>query len=68
VNGTERALQQITWEPVSGVVETGDDGLPYVTHSGILRIGAFELQCFLLNTGERVIEQSALEAFLGGPL
>jgi hypothetical protein len=37
------------------------------THEGILQIGASELKVYRLNTGQRVIEEESLVAFLEQP-
>lgn len=41
------------------------DGLPYATHTGILRIGDAELTVYQLSTGERVIDAGDLERLFG---
>jgi hypothetical protein len=41
-----------------------DLGLPYVTHSGILKLGDIEITVHVLNTGQRIIEKEDFEALL----
>lgn len=57
------ALNQVDWQSVEP--PTKPTGLPYPTHSGILRIGDFELQAFVLNTGERVFSEESIKKFFG---
>ena len=50
----EALMDLVKWEPIEGADEVVDDGTPYATHMGVLRLGDFELRCYQLNTGERV--------------
>ena len=51
-------------------VETGsaadESGLPYATHTGVLRIFDIDIPVFQLNTGQRVIDGRAFEEMLEG--
>jgi len=58
---------------IDGVLEPHDlgdftpkEGEAYATHSGVLKIGDFEFRCYLLNTGERVIDSNDLACFFSG--
>lgn len=33
-----------------------DDGIPYVTHSGTLKFLGFNLRCYVLSDGRRIID------------
>ena len=57
-------LENIKMEPVE-CESHSDDGLPYVTHRGILLVCGVELEVFQLNTGQRIIEQHSLMRFFG---
>ena len=48
--------------PIPGA-KPNKDGLPYATHSGILKLGEIELEVFILNTGQRIISKSSLDNF-----
>jgi hypothetical protein len=56
-------LDAVTWKPVSK--PDGDSELPYATHEGVLRIGAHELRCYRLNTGQDIIHAEDFEKFFG---
>ena len=50
-------MDAIEWVPVEWPTDTvHEPGLPYVTHSGVLRIGSIELRCHQLNDGRRMID------------
>lgn len=59
----EAMFEDVDWT-AAGDVPTESD-LPYVTHSGILRVGRHELTVFRLSNGQAVIEKECLENFLG---
>lgn len=41
------------------------DGMPYATHKGVLElVPGLRINCFRLNTGQTVIDQQGLNAFL----
>ncbi len=60
-------LDGIEWtasaEPISD--EALRDGLPYVTHSGVLDIAGVRLRCYQLSSGERVFDAGDIEDLLG---
>lgn len=43
--------------------DTTDDGIPYATHSGMLRVGEFELRCYQLSDGQRIFDADDLATF-----
>lgn len=55
-------LDGAMWVPIEGNNSTDD--LFYATHEGVLEIGELKLRVYQLNTGQRVIEESDLIAFL----
>jgi hypothetical protein len=58
----ETMLNSITWVPVENATPTAD-GIPYATHSGVLKVAGMTLRVYQLDDGTRVIEQSDLRAF-----
>jgi hypothetical protein len=42
------------------------DGLPWVTHAGVLRLGGVELRCYQLSDGRRVFDGEDVARQLGG--
>lgn len=42
-----------------------DDGLPYVTHEGVLQLCGRMLRCYQLSTGQRVIDGEDLPPWIG---
>ena len=54
-----------TWFEASGVNFVNDEGLPYATHEGVMRVGDFEFKCYQLSNGTRVISKESMEAFFG---
>jgi hypothetical protein len=40
------------------------DGIPVVTHSGVLRVGDLEIEVYRLSDGQAVISQDGLVRFL----
>jgi hypothetical protein len=63
----DRLLDGVTWRPEPPPAVTG--GLPYVTHSGVLRIpGLPDLRCYVLSNGKRIFDAEDIEAAFGMPL
>jgi hypothetical protein len=56
-------MDSVPWQETSNVAT--DDGMPYATHHGILRIFDLELRCYRLNTGQAVIHADDMHALLG---
>lgn len=50
-----RILDAIPWEPVPRPPAPGEDGLPYVTHKGIMVIGDLRMRVYTLSDGQRII-------------
>lgn len=44
------------------------DGIPHVTHHGVLNIGGFELRCYRLSDGQSVFNADDFEGFFGNLL
>lgn len=60
----DQIMNAVEWTPVEGqIIE--DDGSPYATHHGMLRIAGFDLKCYQLNTRQRVIDAEDMERFFG---
>ena len=57
-------LDNVKWEVVPPPTDNHDN-LPYPTHEGVLEIAGHKLKCFVLNTGERVIDADSVWNFLG---
>lgn len=43
--------------------EACGDGIPYVTHQGVLDIAGFSLRCYRLNDGRAIIDRDDFHAF-----
>lgn len=62
----ERMLDTVDWKPIIHRYDIiPDTGIPYATHTGVLRIGDIELECVVLNTGERLFTEESLRRFFG---
>lgn len=62
----EMLMDSADWTAVD--VQPAEDGLPYATHEGVLRLGGFSLRCYRLNTGEAVFHADDVNAFFAGAL
>lgn len=59
-------LDAVEWKPVDREGLPAVDGdIPYATHHGTLKIGECELECVVLNTGERLFTEESIERFFG---
>jgi hypothetical protein len=61
----DRALDTVDWVECKGESPVDDDGLPYATHEGVLKLGSIELKCYQLSNGQRVIDAADAERFFG---
>lgn len=61
-------LDRVEWKPLPTTEEPPTTTLPYATHEGLLSLGEGlpTLQCFQLNTGERVVAADDVQKFFGG--
>lgn len=59
----ERLLDEADWTPLNGQVP--DDGMPYATHKGVLKIYDISLTVYQLSDGRRVIDEQSLAALFG---
>ena len=51
-------------EPIEGV-KPPESGMPYATHKGVLElVPGMRMNCYRLNTGQAVIDEDGLRAFL----
>lgn len=55
-------LDGIDWVPAQQAESVADDGLPYVTHTGVLDIAGHKLRVHQLSNGQRVIAHEDLDA------
>ena len=51
-------------QPISNPQQSAD-GMPYATHKGVLElVPGMRMNCYRLNTGQAVIDEDGLRAFL----
>lgn len=60
-------LDAVDWQETGDPedVAMADDGIPWVTHSGVLNIGPAKFRCYQLNDGTRILDAEDVEAFFG---
>lgn len=58
----EMILDQVQWAAVPEDFQI-QDGLPYVTHEGILNIAGLKLNVLQLSNGHRVIPEAEMQKF-----
>jgi hypothetical protein len=59
-------MDDVKWTPCEQQTIVADAlGLPYTTHTGVLRIGSMKLNVVQLNTGQRLITQESIENAFG---
>lgn len=63
-SNADRLLDFVEWEPVPA--PENPDGLPYLTHRGVLNLPGIELQCGVLSTGERIFYGPVIDAMVEG--
>jgi hypothetical protein len=63
MNTIDMILDGVTWVAVDPPKVAGD--LPYVTHTGTFAIGIFEMQCYQLSNGQRVIAKESIASLFG---
>lgn len=61
----ERALEQVEWIATEAIDENSAEGLPMATHSGVLKIGGFDLRCYRLNDGRAIFDAEDVQRFFG---
>jgi hypothetical protein len=54
-------LDAVEWQATAA--QPNPDGLPYATHSGVLRIGEISLRCYRLNDGRAVFDADDIAAW-----
>lgn len=57
--------QQAEWHETVFVPDSESDGLPYATHSGILKIFGKELKVHRLSSGQVIMEAESAHELLG---
>ena len=60
---TEQMLDTLDYTPTND--KPNKDGLPYVTHEGILQLGEISIKVYVLNTGQRIIAEEEMEKVFG---
>ena len=50
----------VTWDEAPIPDDIPGDDVPYVTHTGVIRIGDFSFSCYQLSDGQRVIDAEGL--------
>lgn len=58
-------MEGLEWVEIEGDPPKDDDGIPYATHKGTLKIGDIELQCYQLSDGQRVFDADSVMRFFG---
>lgn len=48
--------------------ESKASGLPYATHEAVLDLGGFEIKCYQLSDGQRILDAEDVREFFGGAL
>ncbi|GAC1610283.1 MAG: hypothetical protein NVS3B3_18650 [Aquirhabdus sp.] len=64
----EKILEGVNWEKVSCESKVRKDGLPWVTHQGVLEIMGFTLRCYRLCDGRAIINADDMNNLFGGIL
>ena len=60
-------LDNVNYIPVN-TENNNDDGLPYVTHEGILNIADLSITVYVLNNGQRIIPREEMERIFGSDI
>jgi hypothetical protein len=58
----EQMLDRVQWTPREDNAEH-DGSLPYATHSGVLTIAGYDLQCYRLSDGQTVFDADDFRRF-----
>ncbi len=61
----DKLLDTVKWQPIERGSDFVPGGIPYATHMGVLNIMGCELECVVLNTGERLFTEEGLRKFFG---
>lgn len=58
-----KMLDAVDWvkAPPPGEIQPGQEGIPHVTHSGILDVGGIKLRVFQLSDGKRIVDAEDIE-------
>lgn len=62
----EKLLDNIEWKRSDKSDLSHDDNLPYVTHSGVLKIDTIELKCYTLSDGRRIFDADDINNLFPG--
>lgn len=58
-------LDSLEWKPEPKPEVSNNSDLPFVTHSGLLRLNGVQLKVYQLSSGERVIDADDLQELFG---
>ena len=59
----ETYFDGLEWQAVAP--PDNPEGLPYPTHAGSFHIGDCLIECYVLNTGQRIITEQSLNRLFG---
>lgn len=59
-------LDGVQWKAEERTQASDADGLPHVTHSGVLDIAGFQLKVYRLSDGQAVIDADDMHRFFDG--
>jgi hypothetical protein len=60
----EAMLDSVSFIPTN--LEKPESDLPYVTHTGVLKIGNISIEVLVLSNGQRVITEEEMNKFFNG--
>jgi hypothetical protein len=59
----EAILDSLEYVPTNA--QPNEEGIPYVTHEGVLQLGEISIKVCVLNTGKRIIPEDEWKRVLG---
>lgn len=60
----DRMLDSVEWEKVEWP-EKPEPGMLYATHRGVLKISDMQIECVVLNDGQRLFTEEGMKKFFG---
>lgn len=61
----DKLIDEVNFIPTNA--QPNEEGLPYVTHEGVLKLMGIEIQVVQLSTGQRVIPQTEIDKLFSKP-
>lgn len=58
----EEMMDRLDWEAIEQNAKP-DGSLPYATHTGVLKIGDFEIRCYRLSDGKAIVDAEDFNKF-----